>query len=319
MRELCRCHDLCLLRCRGRRVCILTHCSPIEDEYRRLRPDRNRQPKLVTRKQSVGHEEVACPVRATPNRQVSTIPASTAAEVDTSLNIDATNSIETLEGNSPVVRIGSSCRLVDCTVGLSEMPGLEHARRQSNNRRPRTRCDRRTQAPAQVLLKILARDAELSHHSVQGGPGHSEASRGRADHATRFPKHPNNMLLLHLLQRSVAGGLQRIGPYFGQRSTEVGTSRENDRPFNEIFELSHVTRPRPAHQGPHRVRRYLFNLLIHFPGVLLCEVSGEYRYILRVIAQRRCRDREALQPVIESASEKLVAHHLCQITIGGGH
>jgi hypothetical protein len=71
-----------------------------------LRADRNRQPKLVTRKQSVGHEEVACPVRAAPDRQVSTIPASTAAEVGTSLDIDATNSIETLEGNSPVVRIG---------------------------------------------------------------------------------------------------------------------------------------------------------------------------------------------------------------------
>ena len=38
-----------------------------------------------------------------------------------------------------------------------------------------------------------------------------------------------------------------------------------------------------------------------------------------MIAQRRRRDREHLQPVVEIAAEKLIAHHLGQIPVGCRH
>jgi hypothetical protein len=85
--------------------------------------------------------------------------------------------------------------------------------------------------------------------AFQGGPRHSEPGSGLGDDPTRLSQHSDDMLPLHLLQRAVAGEFECIGPYFGQRSTEVRASREDDRPFNEVFELSYIARPRPTHQG----------------------------------------------------------------------
>ena len=234
-------------------------------------PDRNRQPKLVTRKQSVGHEEVACPVRPTPNRQVvPPYPASYSARSRHKPQHRRENSIETL-GNSPVVRIGSSCRLLDCTVGLSEMPGLEHARCQSNNRRRRTRCDRRTQAPAQVLLKILARDAEsFRRHRVQGGPqGHSEAEESRG-HAGRPPVSRSTRIICSF--STCSSVLLPAGSNASRRISAKGARRSGPRErmtaLSMKFSSSHSPLPghRPAHQRPHRVRRYLFESAYSFPG-----------------------------------------------------
>ena len=68
-----------------------------------------------------------------------------------------------------------------------------------------------------------------------------------AGHATSLPEHPDDMLPLHLRQRSAADGLLCIGPYFGQRSTKLGTSGKDHRPSNEVFEFSYIARPRPTH------------------------------------------------------------------------
>ena len=40
-----------------------------------------------------------------------------------------------------------------------------------------------------VPSKILTGDAELAHQCVQGGPRHSKADGGFADHSTRLPEH----------------------------------------------------------------------------------------------------------------------------------
>ena len=52
---------------------------------------------------------------------------------------------------------------------------------------------------------IGARDAEPSHHGVQGRPVQPETSGGRGDHAVALPEHPDDVIPLHLLKRSSAG------------------------------------------------------------------------------------------------------------------
>ena len=63
-----------------------------------------------------------------------------------------------------------------------------------------------------MALEILARDAELAHHGVQGGPVQSETGGGRGDHPAALPKHADDMLPLHLLERGAAGDFRRILP-----------------------------------------------------------------------------------------------------------
>src|SRR5690349_5392784 len=61
-----------------------------------------------------------------------------------------------------------------------------------------------------------------------------------------------------------------------------------------------------------------FDLFVHFAGVLLGEVPGEYWYVLGVIAQRRRGDRKYLQAVVAVASKEFIAHHLGQVSVCGG-
>lgn len=147
--------------------------------------------------------------------------------------------------------------------------------------------------------KILARDAELPHHGVQGCSWESETCGCLADHPAGLPHHTNDMFPLYSRQGGVAGGSQCIRPDLSQRSTESGASRKDNRPFNEVFELPYVPRPRPADESAHGVRRNLVDLPIHFSGVLFGEVPREYRDVLGVITQWRGRDGEDFQPVID--------------------
>src|ERR1017187_6763985 len=170
-----------------------------------------------------------------------------------------------------------------------------------------------------VELEILARDAELSHDGVQGGPVQSETGGRGADHTAALPKHPDDMFPLHLLERGGAGGFQGIVPYFGQRSTQAGSRGKDHRAFNEVLELPYVSRPMPAYQSAHRVGRNLIDLAVHLCGIFLREMPGEYGYVLRPIAQRRGRDRKDFQPIVEIASEEFIPHHLGEIPVGCRH
>src|ERR1044071_5490301 len=98
----------------------------------------------------------------------------------------------------------------------------------------------------------------------------------------------------------------------------MGASRKNDGPFNEVLELPNVAWPRIIHERPHRLRRNPLDVFVHLTRVLMGEVPSEYGDVLRVIAQRRRRDREYLKAVVEIASKELVAHHLSQVAVGGG-
>ena len=64
-------------------------------------------------------------------------------------------------------------------------------------------------------LEIVAGNAQPSHHGVQRGSGHSEAGSCGANHTAALPKHTNDMVALHLLERGAPGGFHGIFPYFG--------------------------------------------------------------------------------------------------------
>src|SRR5579862_5349728 len=98
----------------------------------------------------------------------------------------------------------------------------------------------------------------------------------------------------------------------------MGASRENDGPFNEVLELPNVAWPRIVHERPHRLRRNLLDLFVHLTRILPSKVPSKYWNVLRMIAQRRRRDREHLEAVVEVASKELVTHHLGQVAVGGG-
>src|ERR1700675_262393 len=52
--------------------------------------------------------------------------------------------------------------------------------------------------------EILSGDAELAHQGIQCRPWHSETRSSLADHAARFPKDADDMLTVHLLERTAA-------------------------------------------------------------------------------------------------------------------
>ena len=83
---------------------------------------------------------------------------------------------------------------------------------------------------------------ELAHDRVQRGARHLEPDRGFADYPARVPEHSNDMLPLQIVQCAVEGRFQYIAPYFGQRSAYA----EDDRSFNEVFELAYIARQRPT-------------------------------------------------------------------------
>jgi hypothetical protein len=64
----------------------------------------------------------------------------------------------------------------------------------------------------------------------------SETSGGRGHHPAALAQYADDMLALDLLDRGTGGQFRGIVPYFGQRSTQAGSSGKNDRPFNEVFE-----------------------------------------------------------------------------------
>jgi hypothetical protein len=64
------------------------------------------------------------------------------------------------------------------------------------------------------------------------------------------------------------------GLNFRQGSAQTGALRQDTCTFDEIFQLTHVSRPRPFHQCLKRIRRIGIDQLAHLPGVLLHEVAG---------------------------------------------
>ncbi len=57
----------------------------------------------------------------------------------------------------------------------------------------------------------------------------------------------------------------------------------------------------------------------HPPGELLCKMAHQRRDVLGALAQRRQRDREHVQAVVEVAAEAAVGYHPGQVSVRGRH
>src|ERR1043166_7115742 len=127
------------------------------------------------------------------------------------------------------------------------------------------------------------------------------------------------MLPAYLLERAAVTRLGSISLYLRYWSAQARSFRKDDGPLNEIFELPYVAGPTPCHQGAHGVRRNRLDTPAHFGGVHFREITDELRDVLGPIAQWRRNDRKNLQPVVEIAAEKLIRHHLREVSVGCCH
>src|ERR1700676_2441178 len=59
--------------------------------------------------------------------------------------------------------------------------------------------------------------------------------------------------------------------------------------------------------------------LFIFSAYFLVKCRTKYGYVTGMIAQRGCHDGKDLQPIVKIAAKQLLAHHLCQIVVGGRH
>ena len=127
------------------------------------------------------------------------------------------------------------------------------------------------------------------------------------------------MLALHLVQRATAGRGHRLLPDLSQGGPQAVAVGKDHGPLDEVLQLPDIPRPPPRAQRMEGFSRNTVNLPSHFGAVLGYKMADQLGNVLGPVPQRRRRDREHLQPVIQIAAEELVAHHLRQIPVGGGH
>src|SRR6185312_14344357 len=147
--------------------------------------------------------------------------------------------------------------------------------------------------------------AEFLHAVEQRAAFHSK-SKGRAvrstDATVGFTQHTNDPSLL----LEVAYYFRRIysAAYLcRQRNIESTASSQDYGPFNQVLQLTHISRPVPAHEFLHHRCRNRLNLFAHTLRVLLREVFHQQRNIFAALAQRRKLDGKNIQAIIEIAAK----------------
>jgi len=70
-----------------------------------------------------------------------------------------------------------------------------------------------------------------------------------------------------------------------------------------ILQLAHIARPTVLHQQRSRFLRYAFEAAFALRGKFLCEVHGQQRNVLAMLAQRRQCHRHHVQAVIKVLPE----------------
>src|SRR5438445_9694871 len=164
---------------------------------------------------------------------------------------------------------------------------------------------RRRRAPAEMPAAgsgLGATDTELSYPGLEGGPLETETSRRTlctSEHPVRLVERPQNRLALRRLQGVTAG--RRNGPRAELRRgyAQGRPAGQDDGALDGGLPLAHVPGPGVPGEGRHGVRRDGLDLLVHPARELLHEVADERRDVLRALPQRRERDREDVQPVVE--------------------
>ena len=89
--------------------------------------------------------------------------------------------------------------------------------------------------------------------------------------------------------------------------------------FDEVLELSYVSRPRITTKRFHRLFRNRLNPLVHALRIFVHVMAHQKRYVPRPLPQRWNPDRKNVQPKIEILAKLFVPDHLFQIPVRRGH
>ncbi len=90
-------------------------------------------------------------------------------------------------------------------------------------------------------------------------------------------------------------------------------------PFDDVFELSDVSRPFVFHEGPHRVRLDAEHFLAEPRVVFFEKMRDEQRNVLLSFPQGRQMNVNNVQSIEEVLSKQSLLNSRSQILIGGGH
>ena len=122
------------------------------------------------------------------------------------------------------------------------------------------------------------------------------------------------------LAAAAAAGMP--GRRLNSRSAAVtlGAARQDHRALDDVLELAHVARPgvrRPA--TPARAGSMPRTRLPMVCAYFWTKCSHEQRDVAGPVAQRRQRDREDVEPVVEILAELAVGDQLLEIAVGRRH
>src|SRR6478609_7463977 len=197
---------------------------------------------------------------------------------------------------------------------------FEIAKQRRNRRRstPRQNCREGSAA------KTLGGDAQLAHLVAHHALGRSERP-GSSHQAARLRlERFLNQLPFETLDRLDQGQLffARGGDTKGLRQIRLLDHRplaHDDRALDHVFELAHVSRKRLTTQQIHRRRGDATDLALVLGRELAHEVLRQRGDILRAIAQRRKRDREDVDAVIEVFAKRTAGDGSLDVDVRRGN
>src|ERR1700686_3553550 len=97
---------------------------------------------------------------------------------------------------------------------------------------------------------------------------------------------------------------------------EHAISRNDNRAFHKVLQLTNVARPRMPLEGSHGFRRNAVDLLPHAAAKYLHEMRDKNRNVFPALSQCRQQDGEDVQTIIQVTAKLTASYHLRQIPIG---
>src|SRR5262245_36898018 len=171
-------------------------------------------------------------------------------------------------------------------------------------------------------------DAELLEAIAQGAEGDAEELRGALFHAARGPERLEDQAALVLLHQLVeahpldrdprrAAGLG-AGEHRARQRLQLDhrATRQRDRALDRILELADVARETVGEQPLERLGGDPLDLLAELARVPLEEVVDEQREVVLALAQRRQRDLDHVEPVVEVFAEARRRDFLLEASVG---
>ncbi len=94
--------------------------------------------------------------------------------------------------------------------------------------------------------------------------------------------------------------------------------RQNNQTFHDIFEFPDIARPVVTEQEFPSIRGYPGNPLLFQPIETTDEIFRQWQNVSRTFPERRCRNGNDIEPIIEIFTETALFDGGLQVLIGGG-